>query len=65
MLMMVLLLSSVSSACALIVETQKLLTEGGCRCHMIMLNSQEVMDSVLMEDRAPDKEQILHKTHDR
>lgn len=61
MLMMVLLLSSKNSACALNVKTQKLV-EGGCMCHKIMSNSQEVMDSAPIEDRAPVKEQNLHKT---
>ncbi|KAK3895731.1 hypothetical protein Pcinc_000654 [Petrolisthes cinctipes] len=54
--------SSISSACTLIAETQKLLAEGGCKCHKVMSNSQEVMNSIPIEDRAPVKDSNLHKT---
>ncbi|KAK3890966.1 hypothetical protein Pcinc_005133 [Petrolisthes cinctipes] len=38
--------SSISSACTLIAETQKLLAEGGSKCHKVMSksNSQEVIE---------------------
>lgn len=53
---------SVEAACNLIVETQKLLAEGGCRCHKVMSNRQEVVNSVTFEDGAPQQESNLHKT---
>ena len=52
---------SVSSASSLIVETQKLLAEGGCECQKVMSNSQAVMNSVPIEDRAP-IDSKMHKT---
>ncbi len=43
--------STVSSACNLITETQKLLAEGGCKCHKVMTNSKEVLNYVNPEAR--------------
>lgn len=57
--------TSVSSAkCAsdLIAETQRLLAEGGCKCHKVMSDSQEVMDSVPIKDKAPNQKSGFHKT---
>ena len=47
--------------CALIAETQKLLAEGGCKCHKVMSNSKEVLESVDIEDTVQIKDSNLHK----
>lgn len=55
-------MSSVNSACTLIAETQKLLAEGGCKCHKVMSNSCEVLKNVCTEDQAPVQECTMYKT---
>ena len=46
-------LNTVSEARELLLNTQKLLAEGGCYAHKVMSNSPELLQSIAAEDRAP------------
>ena len=54
--------STPSSCCKLVSETQDLLAEGGLKCHKVMSNSQEVLLNLPDDEKAPICESNFHKT---